>query len=219
MRLAKTSGALLTAVVVFVAAASGTRAQGTAPAKSQPTTQAKPAAAPTKPAAAPTKSAPAAPKSATSSAAAKPAQGAAAKPARTSKSTETAAAKPAAPTAATNAMPEEKKIEIEGKRDPFVPLLVSQKANLHLPPGKAGLQVGTVRVDGAVRSPNGMIAVVSNPEQRVYFVREGDRLYDGSVETIGLDGVTFREMTKDAFGKPVERVVTKRIYATAGEQQ
>ena len=33
-----------------------------------------------------------------------------------------------------------------------------------------------------------MIAVVSNPEQRVYFVREGDRLYDGDVEKIGLRG-------------------------------
>jgi hypothetical protein len=53
----------------------------------------------------------------------------------------------------------------------------------------------------------------------VYFVREGDHLYDGDVEKIGMDGVTFRENTKDAFGKPVERVVTKRIYATAGEQQ
>jgi hypothetical protein len=53
----------------------------------------------------------------------------------------------------------------------------------------------------------------------VYFAREGDRLYDGDVEKIGLDGVTFRQNSKDAFGKLVERVVTKRLYARAGEQQ
>ena len=88
-----------------------------------------------------------------------------------------------------------------------------------LPPGKAGLVVATVRVDGTVRSPEGMLAVVSNPDQRVYFLREGDRLYDGDVEKIGLDGVTFKENSKDAFGKPVERLVTKRIYPSAGEQQ
>jgi len=88
-----------------------------------------------------------------------------------------------------------------------------------LPPGKAGLVIATVRVDGAVRSGSAMIAVVSNPEQSVYFIREGDRLYDGDVEKIGLDGVTFKENSKDAFGKPVERMVTKRIYASAGEQQ
>ena len=79
--------------------------------------------------------------------------------------------------------------------------------------------IATVRVDGAVRAPNGMIAVVSNPDQRVYFIREGDRLYDGLVEKIGLDGVTFRENSKDAFGKAVERSVTKRIYPSAGEQE
>jgi len=107
------------------------------------------------------------------------------------------------------------------KRDPFNPLITEHKTGggEHLPPGKAGLVVATVRVDGTVRSGDSMIAVLSNPEEHVYFVREGDRLYDGDVEKIALDGVTFRENSKDAFGKPVERVVTKRIYASAGEQQ
>ena len=107
------------------------------------------------------------------------------------------------------------------KRDPFVSL-VSVKHDMGgpvLPPGKAGLVVATVRIDGTVRSGDGMIAMVSNPEKHVYFIREGDRLYDGDVEKISLEGVTFREESKDAFGKPVERTVTKRIYQSAGEQQ
>lgn len=109
-----------------------------------------------------------------------------------------------------------------GKRDPFMPLINEKKESggiEHLPPGKAGLVIASVRVDGAVKSPGGMIAVVSNPEQKVYFVREGDRLYDGDVEKIGLDGVTFKENSKDAFGKAIEHMVTKRIYPSAGEQQ
>ncbi len=108
-----------------------------------------------------------------------------------------------------------------GKRDPFLPLVNEGKpgGGVPLPPGKAGLVVATVRIDGTVRAPEGMLAVVSNPDQRVYFLREGDRLYDGDVEKIGLDGVTFKENSKDAFGKPVERLVTKRIYPSAGEQQ
>ena len=106
-------------------------------------------------------------------------------------------------------------------RDPFVPLVNEHKpgGGAPLPPGKAGLVVATIRVDGAVRSPNGMFAVVTNPDQRVYFLREGDQLYDGDVEKIGLDGVTFKEVSKDAFGKSVEKIVTKRIYPSAGEQQ
>jgi len=113
------------------------------------------------------------------------------------------------------------KTEMAGKRDPFVPLVSEKKdaSALHLPPGKAGLVIATVRIDGTVKSGDGMIAVVSNPEERVYFIREGDKLYDGDVEKISLEGVTFKENSKDAFGKPLERMVTKRIFASAGEQQ
>jgi hypothetical protein len=133
------------------------------------------------------------------------------------------AASDAAPMAAPESAPSSDKPEaIANKRDPFLPLVALQQqaaSGEHLPPGKAGLVIASVRVDGTVKAANGMLAVVSNPEQRVYFVREGDHLYDGDVEKIGLDGVTFRENSKDAFGKSVERLVTKRIYPSAGEQQ
>jgi Tfp pilus assembly protein PilP len=108
------------------------------------------------------------------------------------------------------------------RRDPFESLLSRQKGGLdakNLPPGKGGLQVSTLKIDGIVHGPNGMIAVVSNPQQRTYFLREGDQLYDGRVDKIAMDGVSFHETGKDAFGKPVERSVNKRIYSTAGEEQ
>ena len=109
------------------------------------------------------------------------------------------------------------------RRDPFESLVGREKAQAeaskNLPPGKAGLQVASLRLDGIVRSSNGMIAVVTNPQARTYFLREGDQLYDGRVEKIAMDGVSFHEIGKDAFGKPVERQVNKRIYSSAGEQQ
>jgi Tfp pilus assembly protein PilP len=109
------------------------------------------------------------------------------------------------------------------RRDPFESLVMRQQAAKNaaavLPPGKAGLQVSTLRLDGIVKAPNGMIAVVTNPQARTYFLREGDQLYDGRVEKIAMDGVSFHEIGKDAFGKPVERQVNKRIYSSAGEQQ
>jgi Tfp pilus assembly protein PilP len=126
--------------------------------------------------------------------------------------------KPATPGSAPAAAESEVK---QARRDPFESLLGRQlnKAPANLPPGKLGLQVSTLRLDGIVRAPNGMIAVVSNPQARTYFLREGDRLYDGSVEKISMDGVSFHEEGKDAFGKPVERQVNKRIYSSPGEQQ
>ena len=140
------------------------------------------------------------------------------------------AAKPASPGKAGSApsaktVSEKKPVESEqrtARRDPFESLIGRQQPGgtpANLPPGKAGLQVGTLRLDGIVRAPNGMIAVVANPQQRTYFLREGDQLYDGKVEKISMEGVTFHEEGKDAFGKPVERQVSKRLYSTAGEQQ
>lgn len=123
-------------------------------------------------------------------------------------------------TAKPDAKADAKSDVVVAKRDPFIPLVNDKKASgPPLPPGKAGLVIATVRVDGTVKAASGMLAVVTNPDQRTYFIREGDRLYDGDVEKIGLDGVTFKENSKDAFGKPVERLVTKRIYPSAGEQQ
>ena len=198
-----------------------------APAKPASPTAAKPAAqAPAKPAESrPAKPAPqtAKPASQAAAAPAKQAVKASNKPERrkgAAKSAGKALEKPADPEGAPKAAAES---EVKAaRRDPFESLVShgSAKAAPNLPPGKAGLQVSTLRLDGIVRAPNGMIAVVSNPQARTYFLREGDHLYDGSVEKITMDGVSFHEEGKDAFGKPMERQVNKRIYSTSsGEQQ
>jgi Tfp pilus assembly protein PilP len=213
MHFAKTLvlGTLLAGIAPGVLAqatpATGAGAKPAAPPAAAKTTPqvAKPAAsAPSKPAA---------------QAAAKPTAKVPAKPA--AKSVAKKPAKPAAPAAAASAPAEaENKV---ARRDPFESLVGRQKAAAdaakNLPPGKAGLQVSTLRLDGVVKAPNGMIAVVTNPQSRTYFLREGDQLYDGRVEKIAMDGVSFHETGKDAFGKPVERQVNKRIYSSAGEQQ
>lgn len=186
------------------------------PAKPAPTAAAKPAAQAGKPAATAT----AKPAVAQAKPAAKPAG----KPGK-----KTAVVKPAKPPVEKAAGPADApktaaESEVKAaRRDPFESMLAHSqggKGNPNLPPGKAGLQVSTLRLDGIVRAPNGMIAVVSNPQARTYFLREGDHLYDGSVDKITMDGVSFHEEGKDAFGKPVERQVSKRIYSTSsGEQQ
>lgn len=152
-------------------------------------------------------------------AAVKPPAKPAAKPAAKSAVAKRSAPKPVE-TAAASTPESEAKV---ARRDPFESLISRQQAAARsqaaLPPGIAGLQVSTLRLDGIVKSPRGMIAVVSNPQARTYFLREGDKLYDGQVEKIAMDGVSFHEEGKDAFGKPVERQVNKRIYSSAGEQQ
>jgi len=234
--------------ILMVAAAPGLRAQAnpTAPNSAKPAQAGagKPAQqAPAKPAAAPaaTKPAPQTAAKPTAAGATKPAPQAATKPGIPSATSNpaTKATKPVAK-AGTKKAPAKRAVKTvekprtpgtapaatesevkQARRDPFESLLGRQanKGPANLPPGKLGLQVSTLRLDGIVRAPNGMIAVVSNPQSRTYFLREGDRLYDGSVEKISMDGVSFHEEGKDAFGKPVERQVNKRIYSSPGEQQ
>jgi Tfp pilus assembly protein PilP len=130
-------------------------------------------------------------------------------------------AAPASPSPASDA-DSDKPESSAAKRDPFQALVGIPHAGggvSNLPPGKAGLMISTVRIDGIVHAPSGTIAVVSNPQQRVYFIHDGDHLYDGEVAKIEADGIVFRQNSKDAFGKPIEREVTKRIYASAGDQQ
>jgi len=210
---------------ILLATAGGSLRAQTAPA-APPKTTAKPATPAAKPVPKPAAT-PAAPaKAAAKPSAQTPAPKASAKAATTPKATTAKAArkpvvkKTASTTSAGTAEPSEAKVS---RRDPFESLTSRQeaaaRAGANLPPGKAGLQVGTLRLDGIVRAPNGMIAVVTNPQARTYFLREGDQLYDGRVEKIAMDGVSFHEIGKDAFGKPVERQVNKRIYSSAGEQQ
>src|SRR5579875_162606 len=112
--------------------------------------------------------------------------------------------------------------ELTHGRDPFAALIRQSDpgaSRLNLPPGIAGLQVATVQLQGMVKTDHGMVAVVANPQDRVYFLHDGDHVYDGVVERIGLNTITFRQQTTDAFGRVIDRNVTKRLYPIAGDEQ
>jgi Tfp pilus assembly protein PilP len=137
------------------------------------------------------------------------------------------AAKPAeGETASTAADKGSSEVLPGNRRDPFQVLVAGGRARGTQPvaqscprPGKESVTIDTMRMDGVVRSANGMIAVVRTPQQRVYFLRDGDRLCDGQVQRITMDGMTLRQSSKDAFGKVIERPVTKQLFPSAGEQR
>src|SRR6266404_1461620 len=174
-------------------AAAKPAAQAATPAQ-KPTTQPPPPAA--KPAAKPV-TPPAAPPAAAQKPTPKPAAQAAvpkapAKPATAPNAAKTAAKpakKPAAKKAASStpsatAEPSEAKVS---RRDPFESLTSRQeaaaRAGANLPPGKAGLQVGTLRLDGIVRAPNGMITVFPYPPPFRYGRRDGTWVRCASVKS------------------------------------
>lgn len=140
-----------------------------------------------------------------------------------SKTTKKQAAKPAAkpsgaaaPAAkvASNAAAEDKPVSRAGKRDPFISPIQSQSNGpINCGTGKRCLVVDQTTLEGIVKAPNGMIAVVSNSANKAYFLRENDPVYNGFVMRITPDSVVFREQVSDKFGKTSTREIVKKVTA------
>lgn len=107
------------------------------------------------------------------------------------------------------------------RRDPFQSLLVrpEEVAGQPLPPGKRGLVIAQLTVNGVVATATGMIAVVTmRGRNRAYFLRQRDELFNGYVGRITEDGVIFQETTVDAFGKEYEREVVKQLSGSGAKR-
>jgi hypothetical protein len=108
-------------------------------------------------------------------------------------------------------------------RDPFKSLLVKEgdpTAGQQLPPGKAGLVIGSLTINGIVLSATDNIAVVTMPgRNRAYFLRARDELFNGYVEAVTADGVVFRERASDPFGRVFEKEVVKQVTTGAGAKR
>ena len=116
--------------------------------------------------------------------------------------------KPVAPAAAVNvsadtavALSEPK--PPKGKRDPFVSPLVKidGHAGSGCTVGKKCLAVEQIELKGVVASQGGMIALVVNPANRAYFLRENDALFNGVVAQITRDSIVFRQNVYDSLGR------------------
>ena len=101
------------------------------------------------------------------------------------------------------------------QRDPFRSLIVrkpAEEAPVQPPPGKRGLIIGQLQVQGIIRGINGeWLAVVDNKTKRAYFLREKEELFNGVVSRITADGVVFEERMRDSFGRERTREVVKQL--------
>jgi hypothetical protein len=65
-----------------------------------------------------------------------------------------------------------------------------------------------------VGSRPGFIAVFQGPDSKSYFVREGQRLYDGVVLAVSAAGVTFRQDVTDPLSPVKTRELKKSLDAS-----
>jgi hypothetical protein len=106
-----------------------------------------------------------------------------------------------------------------GRRDPFVSLS-SRGTELAVagqrPAGVPGLLIGEVTVKGILKSPKGgFLALLQAPDGRTYTVKQGDKVFDGSVKALTPDAVVFSQDVSDPLSLVKQREVRKSIRPEA----
>jgi Tfp pilus assembly protein PilP len=104
-------------------------------------------------------------------------------------------------------------------RDPFLnPLLLKKELRTDEeiarglpPPGMAGTYISQATLQGIALRDNDRVAVVRGADRRTYFIREGDRLFDGYVRAIESDSITLVRETRMRSGKTFTQDVVKRL--------
>lgn len=89
--------------------------------------------------------------------------------------------------------------DARGRRDPFVSLALG----LNIlppevrPPGLSGMLIQEVSLHGIVKTADGFIAMIQGTDNKSYFARVGERLYDGAIESIDSGKVVFLQEIND----------------------
>jgi hypothetical protein len=79
------------------------------------------------------------------------------------------------------------------------------------PPGIAGTYIAKANLEGISIGKDRKIAVVRGADSRAYFLKEGDRLFDGYLKSILDDSIIFVRETKMRSGKILTNDITKRL--------
>jgi hypothetical protein len=112
--------------------------------------------------------------------------------------------------------------EADGRRDPFVSLLVPKHAASapdHVGRPRAGLAavaIADVIVRGIVKNGPSMLAILESPDHKSFVAHLKDRLLDASIQSIDPTGVVFMEAV-DAAGRA--RQIRKALPAAAEDAQ
>jgi hypothetical protein len=113
----------------------------------------------------------------------------------------------------------------EGRRDPFRSPFGGIGEEIKRPQGKGGLLVAEIDVTGVVSDPRGGdVAMAMGPDNKGYFLRVGDQVYDGTVIAIDPEHgtVTFRQEVDDPRMIKPYRDVLKRVvpqdYEESGDE-
>lgn len=103
----------------------------------------------------------------------------------------------------------------QGRRDPFRSLIgpAPKLEPGQRPPGVPGFLIDEIRLQGVVKTPQGLVAIVNGPDNKGYLVRTGQKTFDGEIIRITQKPgtVVFRQEVNDPTRIERYREVVKEL--------
>lgn len=133
-----------------------------------------------------------------------------------------AAAPEASPAAPDFAPPGGLVYSSQGRRDPFVSLIkpVGPQGASTRKAGLEGFLIQETALKGIVRSgPGQLIALLEGTDKKTYFVKSGQRLFDGQIVSMDATTVTFRQDVTDPLSPVKSREIKKSLYPSEEARQ
>lgn len=103
-----------------------------------------------------------------------------------------------------------------GRRDPFISLVrrttqaTGTSANPR-PTGLGGLSIEQIRMTGVVKGRQGFSAIVKGADNRTYYVKAGDELYDGKVRAVTADAMVLIQNVNDPLSDAKTREIKRLL--------
>jgi type IV pilus assembly protein PilP len=105
----------------------------------------------------------------------------------------------------------------EGRRDPFVSLLLRGSDNRNAGvkiAGLGGLGTSEVSLRGTVASQGAFVGILQGVDAKNYIVRVGDKLSDGTIRSITADSMVILQQVNDPLSLEKQREVRKLLRQT-----
>lgn len=101
----------------------------------------------------------------------------------------------------------------DGRRDPFLSLIGTGSPTLSSRRGEGigGMATGEVSVRGVMQNGPTLVALVTGPDNKTYIVKAGDKLLDGTVKSVNLQGLIIVQNVNDPLSLDKTREVRKLL--------
>jgi len=103
-----------------------------------------------------------------------------------------------------------------GRRDPFVSLVrrttaASGTSATSRPRGLGGLSTDEIIMRGVVKGRDGFVAMALGADNRIYYLKAGDELYDGVIRAVTADAMFVMQNVNDPLSNVRKREVRKPL--------